>query len=129
MDIGYNKCYIGSTTETLSRRMAHHKCSFKHYKQGLRTKVSSFELFDEFGIDNCKIELIEYFKCEAKDELLKREGENIKNTECLNRVVAGRTCKEYRVDNADYIKSYRKQYRVDNIDKLKSDAKNTEKSM
>ena len=44
VDVGYNKCYIGSTTETLSRRMAHHKCSFKHYKQGLRTKVSSFEL-------------------------------------------------------------------------------------
>ena len=123
VDVDHNKQYIGSTTETLSRRMAHHKHQYKMFNQGLRTKVCSFDLFDEFGIDNCKIELIEYFNCETKDEQLKREGEHKKNNECLNRFIAGRTNKEYYIDNGDYIKSYRKQYREDNLDKLKKKAK------
>ena len=29
VDVGYNKCYIGSTCEELSRRMAHHREGFK----------------------------------------------------------------------------------------------------
>ena len=30
-DVGYNKCYIGSTTEGLSTRMARHRASFKQF--------------------------------------------------------------------------------------------------
>ena len=30
-DIAYNKCYIGSTTESLSLRMARHRSNFKKF--------------------------------------------------------------------------------------------------
>ena len=59
--VGYTKCYIGSTTEpTLARRMAKHRGAYTHYQQveGNNGIVSSFSLFDEFVVENCKIELV-----------------------------------------------------------------------
>ena len=32
VDVGYNKCYIGSTTETVSQRMARHRNCYKACK-------------------------------------------------------------------------------------------------
>ena len=34
VDVGYNKCYIGSTCEALSQRMARHRSNYKRYLQG-----------------------------------------------------------------------------------------------
>ena len=48
--------------------------------------------FDEYGVDNCKIELVEYCKCDAKDEL--QEGECIREPDCENKTIAGRSRKE-----------------------------------
>ena len=53
-DVGYKKCYIGSTIQSLSNRMARHR---SHYRNGTQ-ETNAKLLFDEFGIDNCKIELI-----------------------------------------------------------------------
>ena len=118
-DIGYNKYYIGSTCEELSQRMARHRADYKKFLNGgKKGHIRSYDLFDEFGIENCKIELIEYFKCDTLQELRKREGEHIKNTECVNKVVAGRTLKEYRDDNKDRIKQQEKEYREQNISKI-----------
>ena len=33
VDVGYNKCYIGSTTESLSQRMARHRSAYKNIKK------------------------------------------------------------------------------------------------
>ena len=99
VDAGYKKCYIGSTTEpTLARRMAKHRGDYTHYKKlgGNKGRVSSFSLFDEFGVGNCKIELIEVYPCNSKDELLPREGYHVRNTECVNKTIPGRTRPEYR---------------------------------
>ena len=97
IDNNYTKCYIGSTCESLSQRMARHR---RHYKYYLTTNpkksMTSFYLFDEMCIDNCKIELIESFPCNNKEELLKREGFHIQKNECVNRCIAGRTPKEYK---------------------------------
>jgi hypothetical protein len=71
------------------------------------------------GLKNCKIELIEYFPCNTLQELRKREGEHIKNTECVNKRVEGRTNKEYYEDNKDKIKEKAKIYREQNRDKKK----------
>ena len=91
--IGYNKCYIGSTTEGLSLRMTRHGAGYKRFLNGNKLFVSSYDLFNEFGVENCKIELIEYYKCNTLQELRKREGEHIKNIESVNKRVAGRTIK------------------------------------
>ena len=105
-DIGYNKCYIGSTTEELSQRMARHRQNYKHFLNGGKgSHIRSYDLFNEYGIEKCKIELIEYYKCDTLQELRKREGEHIKNTECVNKYVASRTYKEYREDNKDRVQA------------------------
>ena len=60
VDVGYNKCYIGSTIEKLlSNRMSRHRYGYNRYKINSQKKMASFDIFDEYGIDNCKIELIE----------------------------------------------------------------------
>ena len=108
-DIAYNKCYIGCTTEELSQRMARHRNDFKRFVNGnLKGYIRSYDLFNEYGVENCKIELIEYYKCDTLQELRKKEGEHIKNTECVNKYVSGRTQKEYREDNKDKIQIYKK---------------------
>jgi hypothetical protein len=109
-DVGYTKCYIGSTVQPLSVRMAGHKRMFKQYLDGLKNFVSSFSLFEEFGLENCKIELLEECSCENKEQLLQKEGEHIKSATCVNKLVAGRTKQESR--RANYLKHQdkRRQY-------------------
>ena len=103
-DIAYTKCYIGSTTEELCQRMARHRYHYTQFLKNNKNFISSYELFKEYRVENCKIELIEYFKCDSLAELRKKEGEHIKNTECINKNVAGRTDKEYYETNKDKIK-------------------------
>ena len=126
-DIGYNKCYIGSTCEELSQRMARHRRKYKSFLSGGKeAHTRSFDLFNEYGVENCKVELIEYYKCDTLQELRKREGEHIKNTECVNKLVAGRTDKEWREDNKDKIKVKKKEYNEINKDKIKEQKKEYE---
>ena len=122
-DIVYSKCYIGSTTEELSQRMARHRLDYNRFLNGNYNHVSSFDIFNEFGIKNCKIVLVEYFKCETLQELRKKEGEHIKNTECVNKLVAGRSVKEYYVDNKEIIQEHKKEYREQNRDKIREQKK------
>ena len=52
--------------------------------------------FDEFGVENCKIVLIEEYLSQNKKQLKKREGEYIENDKnCLNKCIVGRTKREY----------------------------------
>jgi hypothetical protein len=118
-DIAYTKMYIGSTCQPLSKRLSKHKNDYKVWKDGKKGKVTSFDLFDEFGIENCKIELIENFACNCKDELQKKEGEHIKNNDCVNKLIPGRTQKEFYIDNKDKILEYKKKYYIDNKDNRK----------
>ena len=112
-DNDYNKCYIGSTCESLSQRLARHRYNYHNAKQW-NTLTSANRLFDEFGMENCKIELIECFPCESREELLKREGFHIKNNNCINRCVAGRTIEEWKEDNKEHYQHMRKEYSIKN---------------
>ena len=99
VDVGYTKCYIGSTTETLSQRMARHRVCFKDYLKRGGKFTRSFSMFEEFGVENCKIELIENYACNSKEKLLKQEGLHIKaHDNCVNKNIAGRTNQEYNED-------------------------------
>lgn len=111
--VGYNKCYIGSTTEKFSLRMARHRSSYKLYLDGKKKKsciTKSFELFDEYGTENCKIIWLEDYPCNSRKELEAREGYYIKNTECVNRYIAGRTQEQWVKDNKELRNSYQKKY-------------------
>ena len=86
-DIAYTECYIGSTVQPLCNRMAEHRRHYNQYKNGTKgMEYTSFTLFDKYGIENCKIELVETYKCETKDDLVKREGCWIRlETTCINK--------------------------------------------
>lgn len=122
-----DKIYIGSTCQSLSMRMGGHRKNFKAYNNQKSNYVSSFEILK---FDDAYIELIENYPCLTKDELHKREGEHIRANECVNKVIPGRSdkeyyqdnkekYKEYRQDNNDIIKEYNIQYYKDNIIKEK----------
>jgi hypothetical protein len=127
--------YIGSTTKKyLSQRMDTHRRGFKCWKNGKRTKVMSFDLFDKYGVENCQIILLETVNCNTKDELLAREAHYIKTLKCVNKCIPNRTYKEwydynkqeiteknkkYKEKHKVKIVEYQKQYRNDNIEKLK----------
>lgn len=110
-DLAYTECYYGSTCQTLSKRMGEHRSYYKIYKQDKRDFFyTSFILFDKYGLENCKIELVEDYECKTKEELRQREGWWIKNNPCVNKTIAGRDRKEWTQDNKEHMKEYRKNY-------------------
>ena len=111
VDTGLNICYIGSTVQPLCKRMAQHRIHFKKYLEDKYNYTSVFEIFEEYGVGNCKIELIEKYPCECKDELMAREGFFIKEMECVNKHIAGRSSKERYEDNKDEVLAKCKIYR------------------
>ena len=104
-----NLIYYGSTTQTLSQRFNEHISRHKRYNidNNYCSYVSSFLVLD---CEDYKIELVEEYACNNKQQLLKKEAEYIKNNECINKEVPLRTKKEWRIDNADILKEKVKQY-------------------
>ena len=116
-----NIIYYGSTTETIAQRLAKHKANHKAYNNdNTKNYCSSYLVLD---CEDYKIELLEDYACNNRGQLCKKEGEYIKNNECINKQIAGRTKQEYRNDNADKLKETYKQYYIDNVDKMKEKAK------
>jgi adenylate kinase family enzyme len=82
-----------------------------------------FDLFNEFGIDNCKIELLEIYPCNSKMELEAREGYHQRLNECINKRMEGRAKKQYCQDNKDKIAQYMKTYNEANKEILAENQK------
>jgi hypothetical protein len=87
------KPYVGSTIESLSRRMAGHRGNYKGWKKGGR-KCTSFDLFERFGVENCKIILLEEYQCDSIMKLLQKEREWFDTIECCNKVIPYRSVEE-----------------------------------
>ena len=127
VDVGYNEQYFGSTVVELSTRMARHRSKYKGYEKGDKYYCTSFILFEKYDLDNCKIELVEMYPCDSKEELRKREGHWIRQEECVNKRIAGRTLqehlKEYRPkyykENKEIILEKVRKYKLENEDKIK----------
>jgi len=101
--------YIGSTTQKLCVRKAKHK----NANHNCTSKI----LYEKYT--DIRIELLECFPCDNKEELTKKEGEYIRNNNCVNKFIAGRTKKEWREKNKEKIKDYYKEYRENNKSKIK----------
>ena len=137
-----DEIYIGSTCSPLSKRMWHHKDDYKKFINNQKKYVcSSIEILK---YEDAYIELIDEIQCKNILELRKHEGNYIRNTDCVNKRIAGRTDKEYYQDNINKIKynrnknkekqqkywkdyrqvnkqkklDYEKQYRILNKDKI-----------
>ena len=100
--------YVGSTTKPyLSARLAQHKTCYKAYKNGTQRYISSYNLFDTYGADNCEIVLLETCPCNNKDELKLKERFYIESLSCVNKNIPSRTREEsvkaYYESNKDVI--------------------------
>jgi hypothetical protein len=90
--VGNGKVYVGSTCERLlCIRFANHRRNYKCWKDGKNHYVSSFDCIAD---PDCYIELLELCPCGCVDELRKCEGKWIRDLDCVNKRVAGRTQKE-----------------------------------
>ena len=115
-----NISYYGSTTHDLQKRLINHIRKYKYYKDGKTNYVS---VNDVLECQDAVIELVENFSCNNRKELADREGYYIKNNECINKNIPGRTPEEYRLENIVYYKEYSKDYYNDNKDKFKKYSK------
>ena len=66
---------------------------------GLRDIYVHMIYLMSMGLKTVKLNLLNII--DTLQELRRREGEHIKNTDCINKYVAGRTDKEYYEDNID----------------------------
>ena len=104
--------YVGSTTMTLARRIAYHRGRGKISNTKFYTSVNN-------NWDDWYIELYEVYPCENKQQLCRREGEIIREIGTLNYEIAGRTDKEWRLDNPDKVKLTTQRYYQNNPEKVK----------
>ena len=112
-----DKYYIGSTCQTLTKRLSKHKSNYRDWQKNGKRYMTSFEILK---CNDCYIELLEEFPCENKNQLHKREGELIRENKlnCVNIVIPLRTDKEYRIDNKEKRKENWKKYYEKNKDSL-----------
>ena len=123
--------YYGSTTQSLNMRLAEHRRSKKSFEEGKRNNVTSFKVLEH---DDAKIILVCNCPCNSKEELLAIEASYIRNNDCVNKNIPGRTAaqyyqdnrekcdratKQYRVNNKERISTQNKQYRMDNKEKIR----------
>jgi len=116
-----DKIYIGSTTKQyLSQRMTAHRNNYNTWKNGKCPLTTSFLLFDEYGLDNCYIELLEAKACTSKDELKQLEGGYIRNLNCVNKRIENRDSKEYNKQYREINKEKIKEYKENNKERIKN---------
>jgi hypothetical protein len=111
--------YVGSTIEKLCNRFS------KHKYQGLKNpNVLFYSSVKDWN--DWYIELYEDFPCERKEQLLKREGEIVREIGNLNMRIVGvysnlgekQYMKEYRDTNSEKIKDYKKENYQTNKEKI-----------
>ena len=102
------ECYVGSTTaKRLCQRLAEHKSKYKRYLNG--KDKGTYTAFKILKYGDYRIELIETYPCNSKDELHKKEREYIKSLNCVNKSIPLRTRKEHYKDNREKELKYSKE--------------------
>ncbi len=76
--------YYGLTKNNIYCRLSSHIKQYRLYKIGSSNNCASFKIFDEYGVDYIKIDLVEKLENTTDDELLEREIFYINNFNCVN---------------------------------------------
>ena len=108
--------YVGSTTQSLSKRMQTHRGNM--YSE----KCWNYRLYQkmrDIGKEHFYIELIEKYECDDIEELRKKEGEWIRKIGTLNQLVAGRTKQENYIENRDRILAEQREYNKNRKEEIK----------
>lgn len=111
------KCYIGSTTKTLTKRLKRHEIDMMRWMMGKRNYITSFEILNN---NDYQIELLE--ELEDYESRKQIEGRHIRENECVNKRIEGRTNQEIqnaheeKRKHSDERKQYLKQHRGERIE-------------
>ena len=116
-----DKYYIGSSCLPLHKRFYKHKRDYNKWLEDKKNYITSFEILK---YDDVYRELLEEFKCNNKMELLKREGELIRQyyNDIVNKNRPNRTIEEKKETARKFEKNHkdeRKKYREDNKERFK----------
>ena len=112
--------YIGSTTQRLlSNRIGTHRSKYKKYiiTKNKSIYITSFKILEN---NNYEYETIEYYNCDCKEDLLKRELyyiELYKNK--YNNKVVNKCIPIITIDKKIYQRQQQQTYRTNNKEKLK----------
>lgn len=105
--------YYGSTTKSLKERLKGHE---RECKSKQKNKCTSKILFQNGAIP--KIQLIEEIEFDDIKELRNREAYYIRNLDCINKDIPGRTDKERYLDNKEQITKQKKVYYQKNKEQI-----------
>jgi hypothetical protein len=114
-----DEIYYGSTCSPLSKRLAGHRRDYKRWNAGKRSYITSFKVVQ---YDDTEIVLVENINCASKEQLYAAERKHIDSNTCVNKVIPGRSAKEYGAkyyqDNKEVMCAQKRQYRQDNKDDI-----------
>lgn len=102
--------YVGSTIETLSRRMAGHRAKYKQWLNDKATSCSIYHEFKKYGVEQFHIELIEDYPCERDEQLLARENFFIRQENCVNKISAILTPEERKEQSKQYYQEHKEEH-------------------
>ena len=112
--------YYGSTTQKrVCNRISGHNRSYKSWKLGKSSFVTSFSVIDTGDWDYMTVEKVMH---DDLFELRNRERYWIENNKCVNKNIPNTTpeerCKKYREENKEKIAEYKKDYYEENKEKI-----------
>ena len=102
-----NLIYVGSTTQSLRKRLSKHKYDCRK----MRFNMKLYQQINGDDWSNWQIELIEEVEFEDKKKLYEREGEYIRSIGTLNHRIEG-------MDMKESIQEYNKQYHQQNKEEI-----------
>lgn len=110
--------YVGSCTQPLTKRFSGHKSCCKK-----GASISLYKHIIDNDWSNWHIELHEYYPCNNREELNRREGEVIREIGTINKNVAGRNKKESQKNwvenNREHCLEKQKEWRENNPEHMK----------
>jgi hypothetical protein len=108
--------YFGSTTQPyISSRFATHKYMYKRFLDGAAGYCSSYWLFNEYGVENCKIETVEELEGDCSETLKQRENHYITLSPNVNKRIAYRSLEERR----EYERQKAREWYANNTERKK----------
>ena len=114
------KVYVGSTVRTLAQRMSQHRGSARD-----ADPLPLYVAIREIGVEKFYIELITDCPCDRRETLHREEGRHIRELNTIapngyNSNVSGRAAAEWRVDNAETIRTKKKLYHEANCEAIRA---------
>ena len=109
--------YIGSTTQTLKKRLQQHEYGYNLYKSKPNISITtSFKVLEGSAY---RIELLEDVPFTTKSELYEREGYFVRSVKCVNKHIPNRSYRQYCEDYRDKITEIKRRYKQKHGDKIR----------